>query len=102
MFDPGFLLLEALMTSETLTLRVFDNPRYNDRYTVVFDDGDDILLYVGMSAEPFHPQGFCQHGEVKREWMNENKDTEITFDALPEDCKKAVQGDLRELSPTSH
>jgi hypothetical protein len=40
--------------------------KFADRFTVVYLDEIDErgnVQYLGMSAAPFHPQGFCQHGE---------------------------------------
>jgi hypothetical protein len=66
-------------------------------------------LYLAMNGAPFHPQGFGQHGE-----HTEQVDTgkhgrapgiggsnhlgiRIRFQDLPEDCRKLVRGDYKEL-----
>lgn len=86
--------------SDSLRLRVFDHPNVNDRYTVVFDDGTTQLLFVGMNDFPFHPAGFCEHGQLTRDWLESNAASEIAYAALPEDCRKVVEGDLREYHIT--
>ena len=84
-------------------LEIRDNPETIDRYTVVYDEianpsGD--LEALGMSAEPFHPQGIGQHTSAQR---GEHLGTLITFDDLPEDCQQAVIQDLeydpRKIAP---
>lgn len=73
-----------------------------DRYTALWPDGS----YLGMSENPFHPQGFCQHGEgcvdLQPRWnlihglFTSQLGQEIQFEALPPDCQKAVLHDLEE------
>ena len=49
-------------------IRCYDNQGKSfDRYTVVYTGRyrkcpRDQFRYIGMSAHPFHPQGFGQHG----------------------------------------
>ena len=50
---------------------VWDNGgRSMDRYTVVYDEpatvipGEEYLTGLSMDNKPFHPQGFCQHGQA--------------------------------------
>lgn len=69
-----------------------------DRYTVYFSKPKDwgiteagIYPFVGMSGAPFHPQGFCQHGEGM---LGPHNGKQIRFDQLPKDCQKAVKRDL--------
>jgi len=86
-----------------------------DRYTVIFIGEYTHLtngssFYLGMSGNPFHPQGFCQHGEfmgaefpsdikyvVEDFFSANNGDEIIEFDDLPDDCKKVVMEDYKEL-----
>ena len=82
-----------------MKFRIFDtgNDTYLDRYTVVFND--KYLTYLGMSAQPFHPLGFCQHGELGHQGFKFNSDlshlgNEITIDNLPAACKLAIERDL--------
>ena len=83
-----------------------------DRYTVVFTGrypGRQLneCHYVGMSARPFHPQGFGQHGEHNGVFdVNESGfppkvgdraywgyGRRITFQQLPKDCQRLVRRD---------
>lgn len=83
-------------------ISVWENKNCFDKYTVVYLDEVDKDLnvtYIGMSDNPFHPQGFCQHGEMKIYNVQYKGrggcfDKRIKFDDLPEDCKKAVMRDL--------
>lgn len=64
-------------------------PEFFDRYTVVFTGryvGRTIgeYQYVGMSATPFNPQGFCQHGEIDN---YNGLGKKIEFSSMPEDCQ---------------
>lgn len=82
-------------------VRIYDNGgKTFDRYTVVFTGNyagrDGICSYLGMSERPFHPQGFCQHGE-HRQVIDRPRyghlGKRIKFESLPEDCRKAVMQD---------
>lgn len=80
-------------------LRIHDNGgRTIDRYTVVYDELvttiPDETMYsgLGMSENPFHPQGFCQHGEVH---PDADLGRQILFSELPADCQKAVELDMQ-------
>lgn len=74
-----------------------------DRYTVYFLD--DIFeargnkpkttAYLAMSENPFHPQGFCQHGEGV---PGKHNGKVISFDKLPPDCQQLVKRELKEYS----
>ena len=85
-------------------IRCYDNGGETfDRYTVVYTghykdrNGCD---YVGMSEYPFSPQGFGQHG-----WDRETIDRpayahlgrKVSFANLPEDCRRLVMSDYREI-----
>lgn len=90
-------------------IRVYDNGGETfDRYTCVFTKkactnthGDRWFQYVGMSANPFHPQGFGQHGESDRRPVDKptysHLGKKIKFEDLPEDCRKLVISDYKEL-----
>jgi hypothetical protein len=87
-------------------IRVYDNNTKGagtfDRYTVVFtgryNKSGIYYEYLGMSAHPFHPQGFGQHGEsnqpIDRPTYS-HLGKKITFDQLPEDCKLCVLQDYK-------
>lgn len=75
-----------------------------DRYTVFYtpytiDNGtgrmETYFPYMAMSGAPYHPQGFCQHGELRHRytvWGTGEKVLEMAD--LPEDCQRAIQEDL--------
>lgn len=83
-----------------------------DRYTVVFTGhyrGRVGCDYVAMSASPFHPQGFGQHGSHDRVidcppggfpaaiGDKGNLGRRITFQRLPPDCQQLVVRDYMEI-----
>lgn len=75
--------------------------KWADRFTVVFLDeitGNKVNI-LAMGPTPFHPQGFCQHGEmdisaVAYRGRGGAFDKRIKFADLPPDCQKAVIQDL--------
>lgn len=85
-------------------IRCYDNGGETfDRYTVVYtghyrNHRLQDCIYIGMSEYPY--QGFGQHG-----FSNEPIDRptyghlgkKISFDQLPEDCKKAVISDYKDI-----
>lgn len=88
-------------TINGVNISVWDNKNFIDRYTIVFLD--DIIngkvSYLTMNDYPFHPQGFCQHGEIEISAVQYKGrggcfDKRIKFDDLPEDCQKAVLNDI--------
>jgi hypothetical protein len=65
---------------------------YGGRGTVRFDHrGARVRLCVGMSADPFNPQGFGQHGEGM---PGRHIGRRIAWADLPSDCKRLVEADL--------
>ena len=95
-------------------VRCYDNGgRSFDRYTVVYTGTytrrtGGLHGYVGMSSNPFHPQGFGQHGESDNSidaplgWAPAigrkcHLGTRIPFEDLPEDCQKLVTNDYLDL-----
>lgn len=77
-----------------MKVKVFDNGgKTFDRYTVIYNAEGD---YVAMSADPFHPQGFGQHGEKCLPGPHLGK--LIDFDDLPDDCKRLVRRDLADYA----
>ena len=75
-----------------------------DRYTVVFLDralrdhaGVARIPYLGMSATPYNPAGFGQHGELSEAFYSTGQEAlgkRIRFAELPEGCRRAVEADL--------
>ena len=87
-------------------IRCYDNQGKSfDRYTVLFTGHykqrtGGVFLYSAMSENPFHPQGFGQHGE-SLELIDSPKHAhlgkKINFDDLPDDSKKLVVSDYMDL-----
>lgn len=86
-------------------LRIYDNGgKTADRYTVYFSQraprgkrimwNQSYLLCLGMSSNPFHPQGFCQHSSGQ---LGSHNGKRIPFSALPKDCQAAVKRDLEPI-----
>lgn len=87
-----------------------------DRYTVIeFDHPVSkrhpyTWAYIGMSGNPFHPQGFGQHGEIQNYLMRGDFDnsngkwghlgTQVNFSSLPDDVKKYVAQDFESIGVT--
>lgn len=69
-----------------------------DRYTAVYIDQPErqpgTFACVGMSAEPFHPQGFGQHSTAM---LGKHLGKRIAFADLPADCRRLVLRDYREI-----
>lgn len=73
-------------------------PDTADRYTVLYGApfwdlgyGREIP-YLAMSGAPFHPQGFCQHGQMPAH-NRAALGKKIRFTDLPADCQHAVKQD---------
>lgn len=85
-------------------LAIYDSGpnRCIDRYTVLYGapiwspDMGRTVPYLAMSALPFHPQGFAQHGEMPS-WSREALGRKIRFVDLPPDCQRAVEDDCAEI-----
>src|SRR4051812_8413503 len=90
-------------------IRIFDNQgKTFDRYTVIFTKKSitdkesrkhygQLFMYVGMSENPFHPQGFGQHGELSDPRGGKHLGKRIAFTDLPTDCQKLVVQDYKDL-----
>lgn len=95
-------------------VRVYDNEDLSfDRYTAVFSGKAPVMKggpgrpnqypYIGMSANPYHPQGFGQHGHTDHsacdtlggKWppaigRSNHLGKRIAFGDLPQDCRDLV------------
>ena len=75
------------------------------QYTIVFTGHyrksySDDFLYLGMSENPFHPQGFAQHGSCRNPIDRptySHLGKKIRFESLPENCKKLVISEYKEI-----
>ena len=81
---------------KTPNIRIYDNGgKTADRYTVVYMDEPErtpgTFACVGMSANPFHPQGFGQHSQAM---PGRHLGRRITLADLPADCRRLVAQDL--------
>jgi hypothetical protein len=86
-------------------VRIYDNGGETfDQYTVVFTGNfknrNHTCYYLGMSTDPYHPQGFGQHGESKDiidrpTYAHLGK--KIKFQDLPERCQDCVIQDYKEI-----
>ena len=72
-------------------VKVYDNLGESaDRYTVVFGKHLGVYPYYAMSAQPRHPWGICQYGELKQS-PGDYLGKKISFASLPEDCRKFIE-----------
>lgn len=84
-------------------VRVYDNGGETcDRYTVVFTGRRGLggRMYLGMSEKPYHPQGFCQHGESNTPLDRPRYaflGKRIKFSDLPQDCQCVALDTYKEL-----
>jgi hypothetical protein len=99
-------------------VRIYDNGGPDvpggtiDRYMVVYTGRyrgkDGWFQHVGMSGAPYHPQGFCQHGESQEQldtlkgWAPAmgrrcHLGKRIPFEDLPKDCQRVVKMDYQSL-----
>jgi len=81
-------------------VRIYDNGGVTfDRYTAVFTrKNNDEFVHLGMSANPFHPQGFGQHGFSRRRIdkpTSEHLGKRIKFRKLPINCQRLIQEVLK-------
>lgn len=78
-------------------IRIYDNGGATlDRYTVIYMDeprrASGTYSCLGMSADPFSPLGFCEHGIAT---PGRHLGGRIRWEELPEDCRKAVMQDCQ-------
>jgi len=99
-------------------IRCYDNGgKTADRYTVVYTGlynnlnrpkrGGEryaepfLYFHTGMSTNPFHPQGFCQHGESTTgpiDWPRySHLGKPIAFLELPSSCRNVIVTDYMSI-----
>jgi hypothetical protein len=83
-------------------LAIYENRKTIDRYTVVFTpdvvDGVAWFTTLHMSEKIGNGQGYCQHGQYSFRPTRAQGDRVIDFDALPADCRTAVEWDLQQTA----
>ena len=90
---PEFKDLKFVVVHGTAmnNIRIYDNKGETfDRYTVVFLDepeSNGMFSCLGMSTEPFMPNGFCQHSSCQ-DGPHLGKRTSLH--KLPLDCQRAI------------
>ena len=68
-----------------------------DRYFVLYEKQNNCFPYVAMSENPFHPQGFGQHGDMPLRYsVWGTNDKVLEWDELPVDCQQLVLQDLEQ------
>lgn len=77
-------------------IRCYDNGgKTFDRFTVVYMDEPEnapgLFAAVGMSENPFHPQGFGQHCSAM---PGRHLGKRIRLEDMPEACQRLVKRDL--------
>ena len=71
-------------------VRVYDYPKYIDRYTIVLMDqyeGDGVYACIGCNSEPSNPQGIGQSSCCR---CGRHLGKRVPFDTLPETVKTFV------------
>lgn len=80
-------------------VRIYDNGgKTADRYTVIYMDcpeGRGLYGSRGMSADPFHPQGFGMWGAAM---PGKHLGKRIKLKDLPPACQRAVLLDISETN----
>lgn len=80
--------------------RVFDaGEGFADRYTIAFKgyrvDGYGMVYpYLASGNDPFHPQGFGQHGESRYFLTGRHLDKRVEFESLPDQVKKFILANI--------
>ena len=96
--------------------RLYDNGgKTIDRYTLidakphdnVSNDNSGWVVwhdYIAFNSEPFHPQGFGQHGEYERIHSDRldlrHLGRRISLDALPEQARRFAEQFIRDCCAT--
>lgn len=98
--------LKTVLKHRPIGMRVYDNGgKTADRYTVVFTGRyrryvSGTQQYLGMSENPYHPQGIGMHGESRQDIDRpsyKHLGKKIDFDRLPPDCQRCALDDALEL-----
>lgn len=83
-------------------VRIYDNGGETlDRYTAVYmnlPEHNNQFSAVGMSENPFSPQGFGQHCTAT---VGRHLGKRIKFNDLPKDCQRLIQQDIDDVNKNS-
>jgi len=79
-------------------IRVWEHPTSAEQYCIVFtkktlDRG--VFMSLGLSAQPFHPWGICQHSETRFPNGSKEWGKRIKFEDLSADCQRLVIDDYK-------
>lgn len=83
-------------TRGRLVCRIWDNQGETlDRYTIAFkgyyvERHGMIYPYLASGENPFHPQGFGQHGESRQFLTGKYLGKRVAFETLPVDVQKFI------------
>ncbi len=87
----------TLPDGRRVVCRIFDTGPDGpfDRYTVAFKGyrlthGQMVYPYLAASNNPFHPQGFGQHGEASKFLTGRSLGKRIAFEVLPADVQRFI------------
>jgi hypothetical protein len=69
---------------------IWDAPMFTDRYTICLGEPDTVNQgeILGMSENPTHPQGFCQHGWAE---FGGHLGKRIGLADLPIECQRVLE-----------
>ena len=85
-----------MVNGKRKTCRIFDaGEGFADRYTIAFKgyrvDGYGMVYpYLASGNDPFHPQGFGQHGESREFLTGKHLGKRIEFESLPDQVKRFI------------
>lgn len=75
---------------------IYDNPKYNDRYTVYLD-GPGVISNEGRYYVAMNESGMVYHGFAWPDNEVANGGVEIDYSQLPVECQRAVDIELLDM-----
>lgn len=86
-----------LIEGKRMVCRIYDTGPDGaiDRYTIAFKsyrvEGYGMVYpYIACDTQPYHPQGYGQHGESSVFLTGKHLGKRISFEGLPHDVQKLV------------
>jgi len=87
-----------MVSGKRKTCRIFDlgaESGVADRYTVAFrgyrvEGCGMVYPYLAAGPQPFHPQGFGQHGESREFLTGRHLGKRVTFESVPADVQRFI------------